>query len=329
LNDLARRLRVLAARDWRFVPGGSRLGGSAKHLLVIAPRPMPTLDYYLGDLLTGEHANSHRILYDAALQTKAFDSTNYLLAGTRVVLVRMPDSRWASVLAAAGPRLVEVCWLVDDDIEAAREDRSLPPAYRWRLLAHFLRFKRDFSLHVDRVWASTALVASRYPAERVEVRPPRPLPRFDRGKHWVRIFYHGSAAHRAEHAFLRAIFERVQARSDRTVIEVIGDHAVYKLFRHVPRLRVVHPLRWPDYLAHLEAGRYDIGLAPLLDSPFNRARSGVKALEIAAISAAGLLSRRAPYTDYAHLPGLELVDDRADEWVEKILTLVERMTPPP
>ncbi|HXK18881.1 MAG TPA: hypothetical protein VNG33_13815, partial [Polyangiaceae bacterium] len=138
---------------------------------------------------------------------------------------------------------------------------------------------------------------------------------------WVTIFYHGTASHRREHAFLRPIFEHVQSRLQHTVIEVTGDHALYRAYRGVPRLRVLHPLPWPDYLAHLHASKYHIGLAPLLDSPFNRGRSGLKALQLAELGAQGVLSRRAPYTDYANLPGLHLVGDEPAEWVERIMSL--------
>ena len=61
-----------------------------------------------------------------------------------------------------------------------------------------------------------------------------------------------------------------------------------------------------------------LGLAPLLDTPFNRARSGVKALEVAWSGARGLLSNRPPYTDYAHLPGMHLVGDEPSAWVDEI-----------
>jgi hypothetical protein len=235
----------------------------------------------------------------------------------------MPSSRWVNVIERAGDRILEVVWLIDDDVVAARDDAWLPKDYRLRLLGDYLRFRRGFASSIDRVWASTPAVAARLPASRVELRPPRPLEPSGIRQPWVTVFYHGTASHRREHAFLRSIFEQVQARTQRVIFEVAGDHAVYRMFRAVPRVRVLHPMPWPDYLAHLGACRYQIGLAPLLDTPFNRARSGVKALEIAAIGAHGILSRRAPYTDYENEPGMHLVGDSPSEWVEQIVSLAE------
>lgn len=322
LDRLARRLRVESARDFAFVPGGTRSGATAQHLLVVAARKSPTIDYYLSDLFAGDFASSHRVVVDSELERwSGAAATAGIAPGTRVVLVRMPDSRWASVIEAAGDKVVEVVWLIDDDAIAAREDEWLPKDYRMRLLDDHLAFKQSFERLVDRVWASTSVLAARFPPARVDVRPPRALPRSE--QRWVKIFYHGTGSHQREHAFLLPILHEVQTRLPYTVFEVTGDHALYRMFRTVPRLRVLHPVAWPDYWVHLQASNYDLGLAPLLDTPFNRARSGVKALEVAATGARGLLSRRAPYTEYAHLPGMLLVGDEPSEWVDAIVRVAE------
>jgi hypothetical protein len=246
--------------------------------------------------------------------------------GTRVILVRTPSSRWQSVLRRAEREIVDVTWLTDDDVPAAREDEWLPEPFRLRLLGNHLRFKRDFAGLIDRVWAATPQIAARFPADRVEVRAPRLFRALEHERRWVTIFYHGTAAHRREQAFLLPIFREVQARCAHTLIEVSGDQALYREFRSVPRLRVLHPLGWPDYLAHLRAGNYDIGLAPLLDTPFNRGRSGLKALQFSELGVQGVLSRRAPYTDYAELPGMHLVSDDSAAWTEQIVELANRLS---
>src|SRR5205085_3810479 len=135
----------------------------------------------------------------------------------------------------------------------------LPAEYRLRLLSGYVTFKRSFARLIDRVWASTPIIAQRFPPERVELRPPRALVLKRARARWLSIFYHGTGAHRSEHAFLLPILQEVQRRSQQTVIEVVGDHALYRMFSSVPRLRVIHPMCWPDYLAHLQSGRYDIG----------------------------------------------------------------------
>lgn len=58
--------------------------------------------------------------------------------------------------------------------------------------------------------------------------------------------------------------------------------------------------------------RYDIGLAPLIDIPFNAARSNIKVKEYAASGVPWLASPRAPYVDLGERQGGLLVAD--DEW---------------
>jgi hypothetical protein len=321
-----RSLLTRLARDWSFVPGGTRPGGRASRDLIIAPRHMPTIDYYLQELLDSAAREPARLVYDADVaRWLGASAAERIEPGTRVVLVRMPDRRWAKVIEAARDKVVEVIWLIDDDVVAARDDSWLPDDYRLRLLSDYARFRRHFAHQVDRVWASTAPIAARFPASRVEIRPPQPIPPRAADEHPVTIFYHGTSSHRREHAFLLPIFRRVQAASTNTLIEVAGGHAVYRMFRGVPRLRVVHPVPWPDYLQHLRAGNYQIGLVPLLDTPFNRGRTGIKVFEIAAIGARGVVSRCPAHLEHQHLPGIHLLDDSEDAWVERILKLANEL----
>lgn len=320
--NVLRRLKIGLTRNWQLEPAGQRKGGRAEQLWVIAAQPIPTLDYYLGDLLRGEHALTHRVLYDRDV-ADIVRSGELPPPGTRVVLVRMPSSAWASMLARAGERVLEVVWLIDDDPIGGSEDQGLFPLYRERFLADYLRFRATYEGQIDRIWASTEVIAERFPGARVEVRAPRPIVLSGLDRPWVNLFYHGTSSHRREQVFLLDVFRDVQRACDHTVFEVVGDRGVHRMFRDIPRVRVLHPIRWPSYLSVLAAGRYDIGLVPLLDTPFNRARSGIKALEIAAIGARGILSRRAPYTAHAELPGMHLVGDSPSEWVEKILELAQ------
>ncbi len=323
---LRRRLALGLVRDWQVVPVAAHRGGEASQLLVVAAQPCPTVDYYLRDLLEAEPQNRHRLVFDDQVDDfDGFSPTEAIQPGTRVILVRTPSSRWQGVLRRAHSQIVDVTWLVDDDVLAARDDEWLPEEFRLKLLGNHVRFKRAFSGLIDRVWASTPQIAARFPTERVEVRPPTVFRAPEPTRRWVTIFYHGTASHRREHAFLLPIFYAVQARCDHTLLEVSGDHALYRAFRGVPRLRVLHPMAWPDYLAHLRAGNYDIGLAPLLDTPFNRGRSGLKALQFAELGLQAVLSRRAPYCDYAELPGVHLVGDDSAAWIEQIVELADRL----
>lgn len=65
---------------------------------------------------------------------------------------------------------------------------------------------------------------------------------------------------------------------------------------------------------------FDIGLAPLRDTPFNRARSNVKLKEYAAAGAAWLASPVGPYRNLGQREGGLLVDD--GDWLRTLEALV-------
>ncbi len=113
------------------------------------------------------------------------------------------------------------------------------------------------------------------------------------------------------------------------LVEILG-----RLLDSHPDLRVVTvgvrlPLRSTRYqhlakVNHLDLLRttatFDIGIAPLVDNPFNRARSDIKLKEYASGGAAWLASPVGPYIALGSGQGGELVKD--SDWFEAIDRLV-------
>ncbi len=66
--------------------------------------------------------------------------------------------------------------------------------------------------------------------------------------------------------------------------------------------------------------RWDVGIAPLADIPFNRARSDVKLKEYASVGLPWLASAFGPYTGLGEDEGGRLVAD--DQWYEALRALV-------
>src|SRR6202161_3792409 len=80
------------------------------------------------------------------------------------------------------------------------------------------------------------------------------------------------------------------------------------------------PVDFPDLLKTMHL--LDIGIAPLADTPFNRARSNVKLKEYASVGAVWLASPIEPYCGLSEAQGGRLVAD--DQWAAKIGELVEK-----
>ncbi len=125
------------------------------------------------------------------------------------------------------------------------------------------------------------------------------------------------------------------AEEHRVDVSVLGvDSVLNRLLAEHPRVRVVtvglklsisharyeHRSRVPfEELAQTICG-FDIGLAPLADIPFNRARSTVKVKEYAAAGVPWLASPVGEYTALGRGAGGRLVRD--DQWEEQLDRLI-------
>lgn len=85
------------------------------------------------------------------------------------------------------------------------------------------------------------------------------------------------------------------------------------------RYEHIQMLRWMTELAPAIAA-FDIGIAPLADIPFSRARSNIKVKEYASVGVPWLASPVGPYIGLGEREGGRLVDP--GEWFDSIVTLM-------
>jgi hypothetical protein len=110
-----------------------------------------------------------------------------------------------------------------------------------------------------------------------------------------------------------------------SLARLLDEHAELRVLSVGLRL----PLRSERYEHHekvdhsqllLTTGAIDIGIAPLADTPFNRARSNVKLKEYASGGAAWLASPVGPYRELGEREGGQLVAD--DRWYDALDELI-------
>lgn len=188
-----------------------------------------------------------------------------------------------------------IVWFIDDDIPAINEDKTLPKHYRHRLANWYRKAAPMLEVLCCQVWVSTPYLATRYHLPASSVLPPLQLP--VNRQQMLRCFYHGSSSHTKEWEFVIELIKTIQAKYHNTYFELIGNHQLNKACRDIPRVNILHPLSWPNYQALLQSRTMDIGLAPLLDSSFNRARSHCKLLDIQRQNAIGIYSTRVSHAD--------------------------------
>ncbi len=125
-------------------------------------------------------------------------------------------------------------------------------------------------------------------------RPPL-RPRAETDTVW--LGWGGSLGHREDLIWVLPVLQRTLTRHPHVRLAVMGPESLWPLFEALPqeRLRFVTggPLdRYYDFLQSL-----DVGICPLLPTDFNRCRSDVKFLELAAHGVVAVCSDLAPYHD--------------------------------
>jgi glycosyltransferase involved in cell wall biosynthesis len=236
------------------------------------------------------------------------------LSGCDVIYVfRRSEEALRRPLAKLAARGVGIVWDTDDDLSAVprrspnfkeigglRGQRRFTETLRMARMAHMML-------------ASTETIRDKYvnagvrDVEVFENYLPRKLKR-RRERHnglvigWIAGIEHTEdAVELGLHDTLAGIL----ARHPDVRVESVG--VDLKLSERYVRHPSVHFKALPEHMA-----RYDIGLAPIVDIPFNAARSNIKVKEYAASEVPWLASPRGAYTGLGEREGGLLVDD--DKW---------------
>ena len=279
-----------------------------------------TIDHFLRGPL--ERAGAALTEIDSALPPEPA-SLQRLGACDLIVAVRYLPRPWLKPLArlrAGGARLV---LLLDDDLLDPAAMRPLPRDYRRRLWQRIGRLGPRLPYLVDQLWVTSEQLVHKYAHLGTEQLPLHPHPDLISERPRLQLAYLGTSVHEAEFVWLLPMLEQLQRRHRHTHVELFGDLELNRRFRQLPRVRILHPMRWSNFLAETGAGRIDILLTPLLATTFNAARAPVKLIDAARSGAAGLYSNRPPYRGFVRhgVDGLLLDDDPAS-WLAALDRLI-------
>jgi hypothetical protein len=243
--------------------------------------------------------------------------------GDLVVVSRYLTDAWRKVLAARRSSLAGLVYFMDDDLFDPSALADLAPPYARKLRTLATAQRGWLEANADAFWVSTPALAEKYVTLSPTLLPLAPSPLLRQpAAGAVRIGYHGTASHRGELEWLHGVMTRVQSLRDDTHLELFGDHPVHRRWRDIPRVAVLHPLRWDQYLAWTSSHAMDLGLAPLLPGAFNAARGAVKFYDYGRMGAVGLYADVAPYRGFIR-DGVDgvLLPPEPEAWVEAITQL--------
>lgn len=238
-----------------------------------------------------------------------------------IYVYRAHDDGLRRVLASHRERGIGIVWDNDDDLSSIPKHS---PTYRE---VGGLRAQKRFSETVrmgrvaDVVTVTTEVLRERYAStglDRIEVIDnmlPRRLKRRRRKHDGVVVGWIAGMEHLADARALQIpeALRRLQETHPDVHVECVGVNLNLRSnYIHHPQ---IHFLQLPEVMAG-----FDIGLAPLTDIPFNRARSSIKVKEYAASQVPWLASPVAPYLGLGPDQGGLVVPD--GEWFEVLDELV-------
>lgn len=268
---------------------------------------------------------------------------NIVLADAAEALRYRPDivvtQRYAVGDVAAADALIRHCrahgiallYDLDDDLRHIPRDHSDA-----RLLRPRARVVSRMARDADAVWVSTRELAATLADVRDDVRvvenglderlwaaapppiPPRQGP--------VRILFMGTLTHEPDFRLIEGALERVKTVfAEHVSIELLGVSARPTVPDWVSRVGVPTQASasYPGFVNWITQRHWDIGIAPLADTPFNRCKSALKTLDYAAMGLPVLASDGAVYRGSpADGPGGWLLPDDENAWFVALARLV-------
>nr|WP_287838101.1 glycosyltransferase [Halomonas sp.] len=299
--------------------------------VVLSDGGRPTEDIYFlesaAPVLRQQGATVNRVVASRSLGAAFMHGRSFLsrYQGASLLLCRSLPLGWVRWLERNRNVFGYIAYLIDDDIAAAAVDATLPSAYRKRMAGVASLQPRLLAL-ADEVVACSDQLASYFTPRHAKVSvltPPllAPLPGQEHlsvtassETPW-QIGFHGTRAHLQDLLHIAPALEALQQQRDDTELEIMLGQHIPKRLAALPRVKAPAPLPWQAFQQYQRQRRIHIGLAPLLATPFNRGKSFIKFLDIAAMGGVGIYSNRYPYTEVVrHGENGLLAGDSPDEW---------------
>lgn len=221
---------------------------------------------------------------------------NCFAAGDTILLIRRDQDQWMRDLRSHSGRLI---YLIDDDIEGAKDSPSLPADYRERLIRFHEEYHQALTERADTLVVTSPALQERFAAHR-DVRLLHPawhLPMADDGHYdeiaqggLIRSAHLGSGSHAESLEFLRPVIASLLERHEHFHFTYMGHMPALGTLDQHPRVRRQRPLSWPRYRRWIRKQRFHLGIYPLGKTPFDKARSQNKLLEHGVVGAVGVYS---------------------------------------
>lgn len=255
-------------------------------------------------------------------------SPSLYVCGNTAIVIRYANKRELKILREG--KYERIYLLIDDDLEGLNDQDGLPADYRRRLINYRegpFRHLREMVTHV--VAPSEQILRSYGSKHTLQLEPAQchqlTSLNHHRDARSLEIVFAGTRSHVHDFEYMApAVAEVLSCRPDVQLTTFLRGH-IPKVLRKLPNAIHLPPMNWPQYRRFVDVNKYHIAVAPALPTTFNRARSISKVHDHAALGAAGLYTRQAPFDRIVAdgRTGLLLSNDPG-EWRETLLELADK-----
>ena len=265
-------------------------------------------------------------------EENSIDADTLLASGTAVVVSRYISERWITAITRHKARLGPIFYLMDDDVAAAIDSHRLPGGYRQRMTRVAGGEFRTMIRLCDRFIVTSPHLFQRYQSLKTDLleppylHPPRDMKHLDKEGPIV-ITYQGTEGHRDDLAAISPALREIHDAFPNVRLQIIIGNLKFipALLKGLERIEAFPPMQWHEYKIFRNRARAHIGLAPILDTPYNRGKSIVKFYDISALGAVGVYTNSAPYNEVIdHGANGLLVDNDPQMWSKALRWLVQR-----
>lgn len=315
-------------------------GENKNRIFIIEERVNPSTDYFVIPEFSADDCEVSRYDFSTLVESTA-------LQGAVVVFVRYIPQAWRALISKQRSSIQSIYYFMDDDLFDLSSSRGLSWRYRWKLFSKAYLHQNWLIKQQAKLLVSTPYLQQKYQSS-WQSRMIEPVPIkaqlshlsalqkrvlelpdsvFDAKDDMV-LFYHGSASHQAEIDWLFPIIKTLLDEFSNLRFELIATAEVAKEFLSLSRVEVVHPMHWQAYQAFITNSQRHIGLAPVLNTPFNKARSYTKFFDITASGAVGVFPHNSIFEQFLHEKSANekdlamFVSMQPSAWIEAISQLV-------
>ena len=290
-----------------------------KDIWIIEEKRNPSTDYYIAPMIN-KLGYSERSCFISSPPKKVKNRDLIL------IFVRYITKEWIKFVEENKNKIRKIIYFMDDDLFDIKAWKGLPLRYIKKLFLKAYIWKKWLISTKADFFVSTEYLAKKYAFLNPVILPPYPIfePMIGEEKtKGINLFYFGTDSHLKEKFWLYHIVKEIMAHNKDVIFEIIGDLKVYKRFKDLNRVIVVHPMTWDAYKHFLLTKRRQIGLIPFFNGAFGNAKGYTKLFEVAACGAVGVYSKTSPYEKIIidKEDGI-LVYNKKEEWIRAINMLI-------